>query len=92
MYKHCLKQIEALWAQSWNMVRQILWFILWEVRLVASKISDASPLIRARRSSYLKDLQELVFLVLAREKRSLGDELGEDAADGPDVNGRVVVL
>ena len=74
------------------MVRQILLFILREVSLVASKIRDASPLVRARRSSYLKDLQELILFVLPWEKRSLGNDLRKDAPDRPDVDGGVVVL
>ena len=35
---------------------------------------------------------ELVQVVLPREDRSVGEHLGQDAADGPDVNGLGVAL
>ena len=59
---------------------------VWERRLVVSQISHTWPDIFVGSSHYPEDSEELVELAIASKKRPLGDHLGEDAANGPDIN------
>ena len=92
VYKHLLEQVETLRAQARYMNTQIFLLELREVRSVALQVLDAGPLIRRRCSHDLENLDELIFLVLAREQGLPGHNLSEDAANRPNVDRRVVVL
>ena len=48
-------------------------------------------LIFRRRAKYLDNFNELVHARLSREKRLANEQLSNDTANGPDINGRCVV-
>ena len=48
--------------------------------------------LRGRQREDLHDARELLHFVLAREQGIAGVELGQDAAEGPHVDGRVIPL
>lgn len=65
---------------------------LGEGLLPVGELPHARPAVLVRRAHDLEDLEELVDLRVAREQRAVVDHLDEDAADGPDVDGRRVRL
>ena len=86
MNEHLLEQVQAICTESWDVVAQVLLLILREVRLVLWQLGDTCPLVSSWSASDLKDFKKLVVLVAAWEERLLCDDLGEDAADRPDVD------
>lgn len=58
---------------------------------VLGQLGDAGPVVVGRGANGLANHLDLVELVVPREEGGAHDELGEDGADGPDVDGARVV-
>ena len=62
------------------------------VLLVKGQLSETRPVFKGGGASDLENSVELIFLILSVEQWRAIDNLGEDAADGPDVHTRSVVF
>ena len=62
------------------------------VLLVEGQFGEAGPVFKRGRASDLENSVELIFLILSVEQWRAIDNLGEDAADGPNVHTRRVVF
>jgi hypothetical protein len=88
-----VEEVEA-GAVEGEAVDDVLDLVDWPVGeggLVVPELGDAGPDLLVGRAEDAEDAVELVELAVAGEQRPLGHHFGEDAADGPDVDGRAVV-
>jgi len=90
--QHLVEEIEAELVKPWHQLLQELRLILGVVWLEERQVLHGRPCFEAGRASALEYLHQLVFVVVAGEQRTAGDELCEDAAYRPNVDRGVVVL
>jgi hypothetical protein len=91
VHEHALQKIQAVLAKDLDAIRidhlvVLLPLPLGETALEVGERSDTRPVGFGRCAENAEDLEDLVDLRVAREKRLASSHLGEDAADGPHVD------
>mmetsp|Transcript_15914 Transcript_15914/g.62183 ORF Transcript_15914/g.62183 Transcript_15914/m.62183 type:complete len:368 (-) Transcript_15914:146-1249(-) len=90
--QHAAQEVQALLVEAGHGLRPRAALPAREERVVVGQVLDALPDSVAGRAADLEDLVELVDLRVARKERVQQQQLGEDAADRPDVDRRRVGL
>mmetsp|Transcript_12080 Transcript_12080/g.30515 ORF Transcript_12080/g.30515 Transcript_12080/m.30515 type:complete len:653 (-) Transcript_12080:267-2225(-) len=92
VHQHALQQVQAQRVQHGQRAGQRLRAPLGEVVLEVRELAHVGPRGLVGGAQHAEDVEDLVDLAVAGEERAAADHLRKDAADGPDVNGRGVVL
>lgn len=86
------EKVKTRFVQTLDLSGEVFAVPLWESCFVVRKGRNSGPSRIIRGSKDAKDFEDLVDFGVAREERTTGDHLGEDAADGPSVNSGGVLL
>mmetsp|Transcript_36102 Transcript_36102/g.93777 ORF Transcript_36102/g.93777 Transcript_36102/m.93777 type:complete len:558 (-) Transcript_36102:101-1774(-) len=92
VHQHALQQVQAQRVQHGQRAGQRLRAPLGEVVLEVRELAHVGPRGLVGGAQHAEDVEDLVDLAVAGEERAAADHLRKDAADGPDVNRRGVVL
>jgi len=91
-FQHLIKEVQTKFIKAGHELLQKLRLILRVIWLEERQILHCRPGFKTRCATPFEDFHELVFVIMSWEERSSGDQLGENATHGPNIDRCVVVL
>jgi hypothetical protein len=86
--KEAIKKVQGIWVGAWKQLRKRDLGHVWQIThiLLCTRRTDAGKRGFRRRTQEVQNLIQLVDVVTTFEERFATEQLGENAADRPDIN------